>query len=322
MTRISVVIPCFNARTWISATLDSVFEQAVPDLDVIVVDDGSTDGSGQLVAEAFPGVRLVRTDNGGASRARNVGTALARGQFIQYLDADDLLAPGKLQAQLRLLVGTHADIAYGDWQALQTGPDGMPLPGRLVARAIEGEADVALLTEFWCPPAAYLFRRTIVERVGGWDEQQSVVEDVRFVLACALHGASFAYGPDVVASYRVHSSDSLSTRDPAEFSRGCLRNAVMAEEWWNSRGGLTRSRSAALVHAYGYVARASYGRDEATFNRAYTALERLQPGYTPAHPWHLALASRVVGYKSAEALAVRYRHAKQTVRAAVQLANR
>jgi GT2 family glycosyltransferase len=324
MTIISVVIPCFNARRWISATLDSVFGQASPGLEVIVVDDGSTDGSGQLVADAFPGVRLVRTENGGASRARNVGTALARGQFIQYLDADDLLAPGKLELQLQALVETNADIAYGDWQELKTGPDGMVIEGggRLVARRIDGEADIALLTDFWCPPGAYLFRRTIVDRAGGWDEQQSVVEDVRFVLACALHGARIAYCQGVAASYRVHTSDSLSTRDPVAFTRGCLRNASMVEDWWVRAGGLTAARAAVLVRVYGQVARASFGRDAATFEAAYVALERLQPGYTPAHPWHLALASRVVGYKSAEALAVRYRHAKRSIRDAVQLANR
>jgi GT2 family glycosyltransferase len=324
VTTVSVIVPCFNARKWICATLASIFdqEQALPDLEVIVVDDGSTDGSGRLVAEAFPGVRLVCTDNGGASHARNVGTALAHGQFIQYLDADDLLAPGKLETQLHILAETNADIAYGDWRELQTGPNGRAVSGRLVARRIEGEADIALLTDFWCPPAAYLFRRAIVDHAGAWDEQQSVVEDVRFVLACALGGASFVYCPGVAAAYRVHASDSLSIRDPVAFTRGCLRNAITVEEWWGRGGGLTRTRSAALLQVYGQVARASYGRDETTFETAYAALERLQPGYAPARPWHLALASRVVGYKSAEALAVHYRHAKRTLKDAVQRANR
>src|ERR1700730_14332562 len=137
MTTISVVIPCFNARNWISATLDSVCAQPLPDLEVIVVDDGSTDDTGPLIAEHFPGVRMVRIQNGGASRARNIGTTLARGQFVQYLDADDLLAPGKLEMQLDLLARTNADIAYGDWQELRTGPDGGVVLGKLVARQIE-----------------------------------------------------------------------------------------------------------------------------------------------------------------------------------------
>ncbi|MDQ6672225.1 MAG: glycosyltransferase family 2 protein [Chloroflexota bacterium] len=322
MTTVSVVIPCFNAREWISATLDSVLEQSLPDLDVIVVDDGSTDGSGQLVADSFPGVRLIRTDNGGASRARNIGTRLARGQFIQYLDADDLLVSGKLETQLRVMDEVHADIAYGDWRELRAGPHGSSVPGRLVSPRLGPNADIALLTDFWCPPAAYLFRREIVDRAGGWDEQQIVVEDVRFVLACALQGAGFVYAPGTAAFYRVHASGSLSTRFPVEFTRGCLRNADTVEEWWRRCGGLTPARSATLVQVYGQVARASFARDRTTFEAAYAALERLQPGYKPARPWHLALASRVIGYRSAEGLAVRYRHAKRTLSGAVQLAGR
>ena len=147
MTRISVIIPCFNAREWIAATLESVIDQQRADLEVIVVDDGSTDGSAQLVAEAFPSVRLIHSENGGASRARNLGTRVARGEVLQFLDADDLLAPGKLEAQLQTLVETNADIAYGDWQELRTGPDGRAESGRLVARRIEGNADIAVLTD-------------------------------------------------------------------------------------------------------------------------------------------------------------------------------
>jgi glycosyltransferase involved in cell wall biosynthesis len=322
MTSISVIIPCFNARAWIASTLDSVIDQRLADLEIIVVDDGSTDGSAQLVADAFRDVRLIRTENGGASRARNVGTRVARGQFIQFLDADDLLAPGKLESQLEVLAATNADIAYGDWRELHAGTSGSIVPGRLVAREIEGETAIALLTDFWCPPAAYLFRRSIVDRVDGWNEQQAVVEDVRFVLECALRGASFVYCGGIAASYRVHTSDSLSTRDPGAFTLGCLSNAVAAEHWWRRDGGLTTTRSAALVRAYEQVARASFGRDATTFEAAYVALERLRPGYAPAHPWHLALAARVVGYRSAEALAVHYRRAKRTLRDAAQRAHR
>jgi hypothetical protein len=73
---------------------------------------------------------------------------------------------------------------------------------------------------------------------------------------------------------------------------------------------------------YGQVARASFGRDDAIFETAYTALQRLQPGYVPARPWPLALASRLVGYRSAESIARRYRRAKRTLQAAVQFAPR
>jgi glycosyltransferase involved in cell wall biosynthesis len=322
MMAVSVVIPCFNAARWIGETLESVMQQRLPDLEVIVVDDGSTDASADLVARDFSSARLVRVPNGGASRARNLGTALASGGFIQYLDADDLLAPGKLEAQLGALVSSGADVAYGDWQELRLASDGTYAPGRRVMRSIDGDADIALLTDFWCPPAAYLFRRSIVEHAGGWDEQQSVVEDVRLALTCALQGARFVYCPGLAASYRVHTSNSLSTRDPTSFTRGCLRNARTVEECWKRNGGLDDARTAALLRSYGHVARASFGRDNSTFEAAYCALNRLDPSYVPTGPWQLALASRLFGYRSAEALAVRYRRAKRTMKSIVQVVER
>src|SRR5262245_51755229 len=106
---VSVVVPCFNARPWIGATLESALEQRDVDSEVIVVDDGSTDGSADLVATEFRDVRLAHTRRGGPSAARNLGTRLASGTFIQYLDADDVLAPGKLHAQVRALELAHAD---------------------------------------------------------------------------------------------------------------------------------------------------------------------------------------------------------------------
>ncbi len=320
MSSVSIVIPCFNARYWIRATLESVFDQRSLDLQVIVVDDGSTDGSGDLVAQWFSNVELVRMDNGGPSRARNVGTRLARGQFIQYLDADDLLAPGKLEAQVEALTTSGGDIAYGDWREFQSGPDMQCVLGRLVVQRIERDPEIALCTDFWCPPAAYLFRRSIVDDVGGWDEQQTVVEDVRFVLQCALRGAAFVYCPGIAALYRAHTTNSQSTRDRTAFSRGCLRNATLLEDRWHQRSTLTPAQLETLLKAYGYVARASFEHDTATFDTAYAAMDRLRPGYIPLHPWHLSLTSRLVGYRSAEAIAVRYRRTKETFKQAVRTA--
>jgi glycosyltransferase involved in cell wall biosynthesis len=322
LASVSIVIPCHNARAWIRETLDSVGQQHVSDLEVIVVDDGSTDGSADLVAEAFPGVQLVRTECGGPSRARNVGTQRAQGAFIQYLDADDLLGSGKLATQLAELDRTGADVAYGDWYELRPDGRGGFTNGALVQRRIEGNPEVALLSEFWCPPAAYLFRRSIVERVGGWNERLPVIQDARFVLDCALHGGQFVYCPGVAAYYRLHTSGSVSTRDRKAFTRDCFQSAAEVEEWWRQREALNSERSAALVHAYGIVARASFGRDGPTFDAACAALERLAPGYVPASPWHLAVASGLLGYRRAEAAAVHYRQAKQVLGHVLSLGRR
>jgi FkbM family methyltransferase len=314
LTSISVIVPCFNARAWIRDALRSVLDQDVDDLEVIFVDDGSTDGSADVVAREFPEVRLAHAEHRGPSVARNLGTHQSTGHFIQYLDADDVLAAGKLRCQIAALVELDADVAYGDWSELRPTPTGDFVLGRSVSRCIEGDPEIALFTDFWSPPAAYLFRRRIVERVGGWRPDLPVIQDARFVLDCALQGGRFVYCPGEAARYRVHSGGSVSTRDPREFTRDCLRNAVSVERWWADHGGITPDRTVALVKVYGQVARASFDADRPTFEVAHAALEHLEPGYVPRAPESLRLLARLTGYRPAEAIASRYRQAKRLMR--------
>src|SRR5207248_2091455 len=156
----SVIIPCFNASRWIRETLDSVCAGQSMELEIIVVDDGSTDDTAAIVEQEFAQARLIRTPNRGASHARNTGTHAATGDYIQYLDADDLLAPGKIAVQLRALDKSGAEVAYGDWQRLIPGWDVEFIPGPIVARQMRRAPELELFLDFWCPPAAYLLRRS------------------------------------------------------------------------------------------------------------------------------------------------------------------
>src|SRR5262245_14900968 len=88
---VSVVIPCYNAERFLAETLESAFAQTYPHTEIIVVDDGSTDGSAKLIKDYGDRVKAELGANRGGSAARNRGTALARGEFIQFLDADDVL---------------------------------------------------------------------------------------------------------------------------------------------------------------------------------------------------------------------------------------
>ncbi len=317
---VSVIIPMFNAERWIADALASVEAQTYPcDLiEVIVVDDGSTDTSAAIVEDKFPAARLLRAKNGGVSRARNMGTRAARGQFLQYLDADDLLVRDKLMRQVQALENTGADVAYGDWQGLILQADGMFKPGEVMQRQMQEEPEIALFVDFWCPPAAYLFHREIVERIGGWNERLPVIQDARFALDCALYGATFTYCRGITAYYRVHSEQSVSRRDPAAFIADCFHNACEVEEWFQKHGGLTAKRRAALIRVFEQVARGTYDANSDMFEAAYAALTRLSPGgYRPSRPKHLALASKIVGYRRAEALAVTYRKGKALFKASV-----
>src|SRR5262245_39908172 len=100
MPNVSVVIPSYNSAAYLPAAIDSVLAQTARDLEVIVVDDGSTDDTPDVVARYGPPVRGIRQANAGVAAARNRGIAEARGRYIAFLDADDTWEPVKLERQL------------------------------------------------------------------------------------------------------------------------------------------------------------------------------------------------------------------------------
>lgn len=308
--KVSVVIPCYNASLWIRETLRSVFSQTHENLEVIAVDDGSTDDTAQVIEKEFGSVRLARTQNKGPAAARNLGTSMASGEFIQYLDADDLLAKGKIHWQLELLQKSGADVAYGDWQELVL-LDNSFVPRTIMAKTINTPELDLFDGRFWSPMAAYLFRTNLTDAIGGWNESLPVAEDDRFLLDCAVHGARFIHSPGVVAFYRVHASNSNGTRSLAANYRFRHQNACEIAAWWQDNGGIDATRLRVIADALFGLARRSSDLDSSLFKAILLDLDRLCPGYVPDHPLRLKLASRLVGYRRAEVAALWYRAAKR-----------
>ncbi|HCD99918.1 MAG TPA: family 2 glycosyl transferase, partial [Armatimonadetes bacterium] len=101
--RASVIVPCFNASRTLAAAIDSALAQTHPDTEVVVVDDGSTDGSGEIAESYGERIVLVRQPNRGLSAARNAGVAASSGEFLTLLDADDVLLPECVARRVRML---------------------------------------------------------------------------------------------------------------------------------------------------------------------------------------------------------------------------
>src|SRR5262245_58858321 len=108
---ISVIIPCYNGSSYIGSTLESALGQTRPPLEVIVIDDGSTDDSAAIAGSFGPCVRVIRQANQGESTARNVGIAQASGDYLVFLDADDLLDRSALEVQSRAVFGRPGAVA-------------------------------------------------------------------------------------------------------------------------------------------------------------------------------------------------------------------
>lgn len=302
MELVSVIIPAFNSLRWLPGTLDSLRDQGEVRLEVIVVDDGSSDGTADWIRAHHPEVKLVVTENRGVSHARNTGTAHATGGFIQYLDADDLLAPGKIGRQLAMFWDhPEADILYGDWQRLECDARGNFTPGEVVSRRIadvDPDPQAAFLSTMWCPTGAYLFRRSIVMRILPWKEWLPVVQDARFAWDAVEAGAVWRHDPQVAVFYRQHREGSISTRSRRAFLEDCGRNLDDIAARWSARGPVTSGRRRALLSAYEHLAVGWFCIDRAEFRRVHGKLRSLDPGFRPS-----ALRQRVpaaiIGWEAA-----------------------
>ncbi|MBK9363216.1 MAG: glycosyltransferase family 2 protein [Rubrivivax sp.] len=159
MSSISVVIPCYNARRWIGATIASVQAQTRPADEIIVVDDGSSDGSADWLRAHCPGVRVVEQVNAGVAAARNRGAACARGEWLAFVDADDIWLPDKLQRQLDAVAGRDdASACYTAWQEWPSDASQPPeeLLAGLSAQARSGGAR-------WQGPSGWIYTDLLLD---------------------------------------------------------------------------------------------------------------------------------------------------------------
>ncbi len=211
MTLVSVVVPLFDRRTLIEETLRSALAQSHADLEVIVVDDGSTDGSAELVERTFGDrVRLIRLGrNLGRSIARNVGCDAARGDLIAFLDSDDLWDPTKLARQVPhfddpAVMLVHCRVRQVDAAGVERASATAEILRAFVAAEARGY-DYGGITATWCRlyTPAVVVRRAVLARTGGFDAALSRFEDWDLFWRIAKEGRVVTV-PEVLASVRVH----------------------------------------------------------------------------------------------------------------------
>jgi glycosyltransferase involved in cell wall biosynthesis len=215
---VSILIPCYNAAPWLRATLDSALAQTWPHTEVVLVDDGSRDGSLALARSFEPrGVRVFSRANAGASAARNHALREARGDFFQFLDADDLLSPGKIAAQITLLQTRPAGwVASCRWGRFADDPARAQFVDTNVFRDFSPLDFLVLAgnTDAMMHPSAWLVPRTVAERAGPWDESLSLNDDGEYFCRVLLASAGIAYcaDPGARSYYRSALPGSLSQR--------------------------------------------------------------------------------------------------------------
>jgi glycosyltransferase involved in cell wall biosynthesis len=211
--RVSVIIPTYNYGQFILCTIDSVLRQTVSDVEVVVVDDGSTDGTSELLQSYSNSIQYIYQENAGLSAARNTGMASSTGEFIQFLDADDMLGPSSLEFQLGYLK-KHPEVQISvcrNRRFQRTTGDCHPIPSGSW-NTYRDNLDLHLCFFNIAPPHAFLSRRTAVAQTGWFDTGLRACEDYDFWIRAAVRGFIPHYNPVGFVYYRDHSKSMSANR--------------------------------------------------------------------------------------------------------------
>lgn len=177
---VSAIVPVFNGEKYLAATLSSILSQTYENLEIIVVNDGSTDGTAAICSSIGDKIRYIQKSNAGVSAARNRGIAEASGKYIAFLDADDKWMPNKIERQVAALDGSGADLSltavkFIDSDDRVIGENIVPDPDTIIENLLTFRGDTGFIA------TTGLVSNKALERVGGFDEQLSTSADADMV---------------------------------------------------------------------------------------------------------------------------------------------
>ena len=251
-------MPCFNAQKWLREAIESCLTQTYPHIEIVVVDDGSTDDSLEIIKSY--GNRIIwksLPQNCGGNHARNQAIALSKGEYIQFLDADDFIYPEKIARQVSYLEKTGADIVYGDWRHKFHLPDGTSYFGEVKVSGKQSDILESLLANWWSAIASLLYRRSIVEYSDNWDEDLPAAQDRDYFINAVINGAKVVYQPGCYSVYRSYGKVTVSTSSKPTWVRSHCYVLQKAESKLSKLNMLSSRYRLALAKCYFQMARES-----------------------------------------------------------------
>ena len=301
---VTIAIPCYNNGQWLRQAIESALAQTWPALEVIVVDDGSTDDSREVARTFGDRIRTLTTGHLGAPHARNQALAQARGEWLQFLDADDYLEPEKIAQQFAETGGgENADVIYSP-VLIET------VTGSSAIRVLSGtdpSRDIHSQWIAWQIPqtGGALWRKSALEALGGWRAGQPCCQEHELYLRALCAGQRFVFAPTPHAVYRIWSEQTLCRRDPRLVIRERTRLIDTLQAWLTARSAWTEEHRRTAGRACFEMARtiAKFDLAEAaTYHRERCACGLLRLD-GPAAPAGYRLAHRLLGFTAAEKLA-------------------
>jgi len=273
MSKVSVIIPTYNYAAYIGKAVDSVLAQTYPDIEILVVDDGSTDNTKDVLQKYGDKLVYIQQNNQGAAAARNLGLEEAKGGYICFLDADDTYYPDNIAEKVSFLEAQHSlDWCYSNWvwvddvgQEIMRGDEPEVSLAHIKA---QGDVLALALQGYRLGTNVFMFRKVLVDKIQGFDVRLKVLEDYDYYLRAAALG-KLGYIDKVLCAIYQH-DDSLGTGcDKAVAYRNRLRmhkkmqhmfgetlqQPAVLKAWRKQQADLYRNL-ATIMLAQGYLRRA------------------------------------------------------------------
>ncbi len=327
----TVVIPMFNSEKYIGGCIDSVLSQQYPHIEIIVVDDGSTDNSVKVARQKLHGIansQIIELGrNVGASAARNAGLRAASGSWVEFLDSDDLLLPGKIDLQMAVCNSAPPDVAavYSPWNWGFLEGGRIEWLGGLRTPFIAGSPPIMCLVGGIRPLlGAGLTRRTALNAVGGFDESLRFWECEELCVRIANVGR-FLEAPSTEPQYlwrlrrgEIYIGGKEARYQSADVCLGWIRLAVKAAAGRTlDRLGLSERDRRLFSNECTLWGRLVYSQNREAFDEYLRLARELDPDIAPAYPFYISGLSRWTGYEKAEAIAKLTRQPKVWLRTAL-----
>jgi glycosyltransferase involved in cell wall biosynthesis len=305
---VSVLIPCFNAERYIGKTLESAFRQTWPEIEIVVVDDGSTDRSiDEIKRFQCPKLKVLRQQNHGQTTALNKCVSHSAGAFIQYLDADDLISPDKITLQMRRLIDRPGCVATAEWGRFYRNPEETRFIAEPVWRDLDPLDWLALSRAEGLGmmlPALWLIPRELVDQIGPWRHDLTLNNDAEYFTRLLLASKRVLFCKGARAYYRSGVMGSLSGRKSPAAWASQFKVIEMCECLVLAREKSERMRRAFSL-SWQRFAHGVYPYDSALAERALARALILypiaiMPDGGPSFRW----VSRIIGWRIARRLQV------------------
>ncbi|MBL1232163.1 MAG: hypothetical protein CMD31_06210 [Flavobacteriales bacterium] len=241
-TLVSIIIPCYNAKKYIAETIESVINQSYSNWELIIVNDGSTDNSATILnqfSEKDNRIQLINKSNSGVSDTRNKGLEVANGEFITFLDADDVWHITNLEKKVKFFTSTDYDVVYSYCQMIDE-------QSKPIDRILKGENNLkiadflSLKANYNTAPSGIVFKKEVLYKIGGFDVNLSNNADQDVLIQSLANGFKIGVISEALWNYRIHPENmsknvDLLEKDSIYLFRKCEKQQLFHSYWFKQQ---------------------------------------------------------------------------------------